>query len=64
MYPLNSTKTCKTSKNDRPVHPYKLLKSVKKCIDCDPAGVVQHRLLAGSCRPLRVLFISGRDVIL
>ena len=25
-----------------------------------PAGVVQHVLIAGPCRPLRVLFISNR----
>ena len=30
-----------------------------KYIALNPAGVVQHSLIAGSCRPLRVLFIGG-----
>gem|GEM_PF-3754867 len=29
-------------------------------IALNPAGVVQHRLIAGSYRPLRVLFITTR----
>jgi len=35
----------------------KTLKNVNKYIAFYPAVVVQHRLIAGSCRPLRVLFI-------
>ena len=30
-------------------------KTVAKCIALKPAGVVQHRLIAGRCTPLRVL---------
>ncbi len=36
-----------------------------KCIASNPAGVVQHRLIAGTCRSLRVLFnvSSGKKAL-
>ena len=52
-----NTKTCNTSMNFIPLFIFKNHKSDNKCIALIPAGVVQHRLIAGSCRPLRVLFI-------
>jgi len=42
----------------------KTLKRPDKYIACSPAGVVQHRLLAGSCRPLRVLLISASCLLI
>jgi hypothetical protein len=38
----------------------KNLKIVTKYIALNPAGVVQHRVIAWSCRPLRLLFIVKR----
>ncbi|MDP4274932.1 MAG: hypothetical protein Q8907_11700, partial [Bacteroidota bacterium] len=37
--------------------PSKNIKNLIKYIVHSPAFVVQHGLIAGSCRPLRVLFI-------
>jgi hypothetical protein len=42
---------------------FKNTKTFVKYIAPNPAGVVQHRLIAGSCRLLRVLFISGSDFL-
>ena len=56
-----STKTCNTSKNTSNLFLQKILKTFIKYIAPDPAGVVQHRVIAWSCRPLRLLFI-GRSI--
>jgi len=53
----SNTLTYNNSKNAFPVFIQKSIKTVIKCIACAPAGVVQHRLIAGPCGPLRVLFI-------
>lgn len=38
----------------------KINKTFNKYIALSPAGVVQHRIITGSCRPLIFLFIVGR----
>jgi len=42
-----------------PEYSPKTLKTFAKYIALNPADVVQHGLIAGSCRPLIVLFIMG-----
>jgi hypothetical protein len=61
---LKSTKNCNTSKNACYILIQKIIKTAIKHIAYGPAGVVQYRLLARSCIPLRVLFIRQLNFIL
>ncbi len=42
---------------------FKTKKTVAKYIAPIPAGLIQHRIIAGSCRQLRVLFIANRTFL-
>ena len=59
-----SMKAGNTSKNIRSIQRLKPQKTDRRYIARGPAGVVQHVLIAGPCRPLRVLFIIGTSALL
>ena len=57
-----SMKTCNTSRTVRSIQQLKPQKTDRKHIARGPAGVVQHLLITGPYRPLRLLFISDRKL--